>query len=200
MHRSMPNRIISNRLVIRCYSPKDVILLHDAIKQSLDHLKKWMPWAQTEPTSLAAKKELLEKFEYEFLQDLDYNFGIFNRKEDVLIGSSGLHTPVGPNSREIGYWINSKYVNQGYATESTKALIKVGFEHQEITNIRIHCDPKNLASRQIPNKLGFELVEILKDTTRGPDGKPRDTMIWNLIRNRYYEMSQNYPEIKVSRS
>ncbi|TXB55226.1 GNAT family N-acetyltransferase [Phaeodactylibacter luteus] len=37
---------------------------------------------------------------------------------------SGLHTRLGENAREIGYWINANYLKQGYATETVKALIK----------------------------------------------------------------------------
>ncbi|NAS13893.1 GNAT family N-acetyltransferase [Poritiphilus flavus] len=197
MQKEIPYGIITDRLVIRCYRPADAELLLEAITNSLDNLKKWMPWAKTEPSSLEAKKELLQKFELDFLKNIDYNFGLFNRKQDVFIGSAGLHTRIAPNAREIGYWINSAYLNQGYATECTHALIKVGFEYHEIDHIEIHCDPNNAASQQIPKKLSFELAEILKNHSTTPEGKPRDTMIWKLTHERYQETSDSYPEIEV---
>ena len=183
--------------MIRCYKPADAQMLVEAITSSLDNLKKWMLWAQTEPASLESKKELLKKFEHEYLQRIDYNFGIFNKDQDILIGSAGLHTRIGPKSREIGYWINSTYLNKGYATESTKALIKVGFEYHQIDNIEIHCDPMNIASQKIPKKLGFDLTDIRKSNATRPDGKPRDTMIWNMTLKRYHETLHLFPEIEV---
>ncbi len=197
MQKLIPYGILTDRLMIRCYNPADAEMLLEAITNSLDNLKKWMPWAQTEPSSLESKRALLKKFEADFIQNIDYTFGLFNKEQDVLIGSAGLHTRIGPRSREIGYWINSAYLNQGYATESTKALVKVGFEHHDIDTIEIHCDPKNIVSQQIPKKLGFDLLNILKHNTTTPDGNPRDTMIWCMTRERYLETRHSYPEVDV---
>ncbi len=197
MQKPIPYGIITNRLILRCYTPGDAEMLLEAITNSLDNLKKWMPWAQHEPSSLSSKRALLRKFETDFVQNIDYTFGLFNKQQDVLIGSAGLHTRIGPKSREIGYWINSAYLNQGYATESTKALVKVGFEYHGIATIQIHCDPKNIASQQIPKKLGFDLDSILESNTTTPEGQPRDTMIWSMSRERYLETRHSYPEVKV---
>lgn len=197
MQKQIPYGIITDRLVIRCYNSNDAELLMEAITNSLDNLKKWMPWAKSEPGSLESKKALLKKFEDDFVHNIDYNFGVFNKQQDVLIGSAGLHTRIGAKAREIGYWINSAYLNQGYATESTKALIKVGFEYHDINNIQIHCDPKNIASQQIPKKLGFDLTDILESNTTTPEGDLRDTMIWNMTLKRYHETLHSYPEVEV---
>lgn len=53
-----PYRIVSERLVIRCWEPPDAPLLKDAIDSSLEHLQPWMPWAQTEPQLLSEKVAL----------------------------------------------------------------------------------------------------------------------------------------------
>ncbi len=193
----IPNKIITDRLVIRCYDSNDAPLLIDAITNSLENLKQWMPWAKNEPTSLESKKELLTKFKLDFLQNIDYNFGLFNKHQDVLIGSAGLHTRIGPKSREIGYWINSKYLNQGYATECTRALIKVGFEYHGIENIQIRCDPNNVISQRIPEKLGFILIDVLESNTTTPNDDLRDTMIWNMTLDEYLKTKAAYPEINV---
>ena len=184
-------------MVIRCYQPGDAKMVLQAISNSLDELKQWMPWAQNEPSSLASKKALLKTFESDFIQGIDHTFGLFNKQQDVLIGSSGLHSRIGPKAREIGYWINTNYYNQGYATESTRALVKVGFEHLELEHIEIHCDPRNMASQQIPKKLAFDLAEILRDNTTSPEGSPRDTMIWRLSDKKFRETRDLYPKIEV---
>ena len=192
-----PNKIITDRLVIRCYESNDAELVLEAITNSLENLKQWMPWANNEPSSLKSKKELLAKFKLDFVQNIDYNFGLFNWHEDVLIGSAGLHTRIGPKSRENGYWINSKYLNQGYATECVRALIKVGFKYQGIENIQIRCDPNNVVSQRIPKKLGFDLIDVLERNTTTPGDDLRDTMIWNMTLKEYNKTNSAYPEIKV---
>ena len=197
MKNQIPYGIRTQRLLIRCYHPSDAPILLEAITHSLDDLKIWMPWAQSEPSSLESKQELLKKFEQEFLENIDYTFGIFNKQENVLIGSTGLHTRIGADAREIGYWINSKYANQGYATESTQALIKVGFEHHAVNTIEIHCDPKNVTSLKIPKKLGFDLVDTLQNNTTSPEGEPRNTMVWRMNLEQFQEIQDIFPEIEV---
>ena len=52
-------RIVTERLVIRCWEPADAVLAKEAIDSSLEHLRPWMPWAHAEPTTLEQKVQLL---------------------------------------------------------------------------------------------------------------------------------------------
>jgi len=36
-------RIESERLVIRCYNPKDALLLQKSVQESVEHLRPWLP-------------------------------------------------------------------------------------------------------------------------------------------------------------
>lgn len=178
-------RIETERLVIRCYAPQDAVLLKNAIDESLDHLRPWMPWAQNEPETLETKTARLRKYRGQFDLGIDYVFGIFNKAETELIGSTGLHTRPGEDAREIGYWINANYINQGYATEAVKALTVVGFEVEDLDRIEIHCAPNNINSLNVPKKLGYRHEATLKDRHIDPFGKKRDTMIWTMFKEDY---------------
>jgi len=178
-------RIVTERLVIRCYNPKDAILLKTSIDESLEHLRPWMDWAHGEPRSLQSKTDRLRKYRGQFDLGIDYVFGIFNKKEDVLIGSTGLHTRLGEEAREIGYWINANYAGKGYATEATKALTKVGFEVEGLERIEIHCASNNTRSQNVPKKLGYTHEATLRDRVVDHLGNKRDTMIWSLFRSDY---------------
>ena len=54
-----PYRIVTERLVLRCWEPRDAPLLKEAVDSSIDHLLPWMPWAAHEPQSLEDKVALL---------------------------------------------------------------------------------------------------------------------------------------------
>ena len=82
-------KIETERLIIRCYEPKDAKLLKQSIDESLEHLIPWMPWAKNEPESLANKMGRLRKCRGQFDLGLDYTFGIFSKDEKKLIGSTG---------------------------------------------------------------------------------------------------------------
>jgi len=55
-----PYRIETERLVIRCYEPRDAPLLKEAIDSSLEHLQPWMPWALDEPQTHMDEEEAAE--------------------------------------------------------------------------------------------------------------------------------------------
>ncbi len=189
-------RIETERFVLRCYNPSDAQLLTDSVNESLDHLKPWMPWAHDEPEPLEAKVKRLKGMRGRFDLGQDYTYGIFNPKEDRLLGGTGLHTRLGENELEIGYWIHKDFIKQGLATESTAALIKVAFEIIKIHRIEIHCDPANIASASVPRKLGFTHEGTLRANLYFLDHW-RDTMIWGLVETEYANSPASKAQIKV---
>jgi RimJ/RimL family protein N-acetyltransferase len=117
-----PQRIETERLVIRCWDVADAALLKDAVDSSLDHLRLRMPWARNEPEDLNRKIERLRKWRADFDAGRDFFYGIFSRDETRVLGGSGLHTRRGPGILELGYWIRADSINQGLATETAAAL------------------------------------------------------------------------------
>lgn len=190
-------KIETERLIIRCYEPADAQKLKDAIDESIEHLLPWMPWAKYEPESLEQKVERLRKFRGDFDLDRDYTFGIFDKEEKILIGSSGLHTRQGLNALEIGYWIRQSQIGKGYALECSKALTKIAFEFTEINRVEIHCEPSNTRSLNIPKKIGYTLEAVLKNRLTASDGGLRDDMIWTMFKEDYEKSELKNLELKV---
>jgi RimJ/RimL family protein N-acetyltransferase len=177
-------RVETDRLVIRCWDPRDAPLAHDAILASLDHLRPWMPWAHEEPRPIEARVELLRTFRGKFDLGQDFTYGIFDARESAVLGGTGLHTRRGKGVREIGYWIRAGHLQCGLATESTAALVKVAFEIDGVRRVEIRCDPKNRASAAIPRKLGFHQEGVLRDEIEFL-GAQRDTQVWSLVASEY---------------
>ncbi|MGE3728846.1 MAG: GNAT family N-acetyltransferase [Candidatus Sericytochromatia bacterium] len=186
-NKTIPYRIQSERLIIRCYHPSDAPLLKRSVDESLEQLKIWMPWAIHEPTSLAAKVQRLRLMRGQFDLDQDYTMGAFDLAESVLIAGTGLHKRGEVGALEIGYWVHSAYQNQGYATEMSRALAQVAFEYHGIHRLEIRCDPNNLASAAVPRKLGFEHEATLKQRDKTTSGQIRDTMVWSLFKQNYLQ-------------
>jgi RimJ/RimL family protein N-acetyltransferase len=174
-------RIVTPRLVIRCWNPTDAPLLKTAIDQSLEHLRHWMPWADSEPTDIQAKIDTLRYFRGRFDLNQDYTYGIFSPDEQRVLGGTGLHTAPGPDVREIGYWIHVDFINQGLATEVSAALTRVAFEISHVSRVEIHCEPTNLRSAAVPRKLGFTHEATLRQRITLNNGETRDSMLWTLL-------------------
>ncbi len=178
-------RIESERLVIRCYNPKDALHLQKAIQESLEHLRPWMPWVRDEPEELKVKIERLRLFRADFDLSKNYVYGVFDPNETELVGGTGLHPRVGLNAFEIGYWIHVNHINKGYATEISAALTKIAFEIENVKRVEIHCDPDNIKSAAIPKKLGYVYEATLRGRTETIEGVPSDSMIWLILREEY---------------
>ena len=189
-------RIETERLVVRCYQPSDAKLLADSVAENVEHLKPWMPWVHAEPEPIEEKEKRMLRFRGMFDLQQDYIYGIFNKEETKLLGGTGLHTRLGADELEIGYWMHKDHVKQGLTTESTAALIKVAFEIIHIHRIEIHCDPANHSSASIPRKLGFTHEGTLRAKTAFLD-KWSDSMIWGLLEDEYPNSPASKTKIKA---
>jgi len=189
-------RIETKRLLLRCYDPADAPLLVDSITESLEHLRPWMPWVHNEPEPIEEKVQRLKMYRSMFELGQEFVYGIFNQENTRVLGGTGLHTRVGEKQLEIGYWIHKDFINQGLATESTAALVKVTFKILRAHRIEIHCDPANVASSAIPRKLGFTLEGTLRAKTPFLE-RWSDSMIWGLLEDEYPDSPSSKVEIKV---
>lgn len=178
-------RIHTARLVIRCWNPEDAPLLQAAIDENLEHLHPWMPWSHDEPEPIQTKIDRLRRFRGLFDLDDDFIYAIFDRDETRVLGGTGLLTRLGPEVREIGYWIHRSFLNQGLATESSAALTRVAFEIDQVRRVEIHCDPRNVRSAAVPRKLGFTHEATLRQRTPDHEGTFHDRMIWTLLADEF---------------
>ena len=178
-----PYRIETERLVIRCYEPRDAPLIKESIDSSLEHLRPWMPWAEDEPQTLEEKIELARQFRANFDAGENFTYGIFDPDETELLGGTGLHGRIGLGGLEIGYWIRESATRRGLVTESTAAVTRVGFEMCGADRIEIRIDPANEASFGVPRKLGFVEEATLRRRLPGRAGGPlRDVTIFTMFR------------------
>ncbi len=175
-------RIVTPRLVLRCWQPTDAEPMQTSIRESLEHLKPWMTWAQNEANeTLQDKIERLRLFRARFDRDEDYAYGIFNPDETRVLGGCGLHRRQGAHALEIGYWLHVDYINRGLITEAAAALTRVAFEVENVARVEIRCDPANVRSAAVPRKLGYTHEATLKKRILISDSW-RDVMIWTLFR------------------
>jgi RimJ/RimL family protein N-acetyltransferase len=178
-----PYRVTTDRLVVRCWEPRDAPLLKEAIDSSLDHLRPWMPWAADEPQPLAAKVALLRRFRGQFDLGQDFLYGLFSPDESEVVGGSGLHTRAGEGALEIGYWIRASRAGHGLATEATAALTRVAFDVCGVDRVQIRVDPANARSIAIPRKLGFVEEARLRRRLPSRGAGPRDAIVFTLFRD-----------------
>jgi len=75
--------------------------------------------------------------------------------EARLIGHLTFHPWYAPRIYEIGWVFHPQYHGQGFATEAATALFAYGFETLGLHRIIATCQPENLASWRVMEKLGM---------------------------------------------
>jgi RimJ/RimL family protein N-acetyltransferase len=178
-------RIETERLVVRCWEPRDAPLLKEAIDGSIEHLRPWLPWAANEPQSIPDKVDLLRTFRAKFDLGEDFIYGILDRDERRVLGGTGLHTRVGAYAREIGYWIRADAAGRGYVTEAVAAVTRVGFEVERLERLEIRCEPANERSAAVARRLGYVEEALLRGRARDADDRPRDVVVFTLFADAY---------------
>ena len=178
-------RIETERLVVRCWEPRDAELLKHAIDSSLEHLRSWLPWAHGEPQSVAQKVALLRRFRGGFDLDQDFVYGVFDSAEARVLGGTGLHMRLGRRAREIGYWLRADAEGRGYMTEAVAALTRVAFEVDGVERVEIHCEPANERSAAVSRRLGYAHEATLRGRARDAHDRPRDVDVYTLFADAY---------------
>ncbi|HEX2205121.1 MAG TPA: GNAT family N-acetyltransferase [Longimicrobium sp.] len=166
-------RIVTPRLVVRCWDPADAPALTRAITESLDHLRAWLPWTRDEPEPVEEKAVRLRRFRALFDLDRDYTYGIFDRDGSRVLGGTGTHLRVGDGGGEIGYWIHPGAEGRGLVTEAAAAMVRAGFELHGFGWMEIRCAPGNARSFAVAERLGFVHEATVHE--------PYELMVWTLL-------------------
>ena len=178
-----PVEIVTERLLIRTPIIEDASAMNAAIRYSLPELKNWMIWAQEAPT-LDTSRSNLEGAIVKYEAGKDCRLHLFLKDSNIFIGSSGLHfRDKSVPSFEIGYWLSTEFVGNGYVTEAVQGITKFGFEQFGAKRIAIRMDDRNSASWRVAERSGYKLEGILHNDSRATDGSLRSTRVYALTRN-----------------
>lgn len=175
---ALADRISTRRLVMRLWQPADEPLFVDAVGESLEQLRAWLPWAQA---PLEEHWREMEKFLARPESANDLIYGVFDPVESRVLGGVGVHLRNGDDDRELGYWLRSGAVGHGYMSEAAAALTEEIFNSLPVVStVTIVCDPLNLRSAGVPQRLGFENTGIFPPKVVTPDRS--EDMIWRVTR------------------
>lgn len=178
-----PMPISTDRLIIRPTKESDGKMLNEAIMESYDDLHQFMEWADHIPSIEESQKYAKEASQNWIDQRNDEPYlqlVILYKNTGDFIGSISFHhynwsIP----SVETGYWIRKKYTGQGFITEATNAITQYAFKQLKVNRIALTCDPDNIKSKNIAERLHFTLEGRLKNHRRKPDTKALgDTLIY----------------------
>lgn len=177
-----PHEFETERLLIRCPLPGDGAMVNEAIVESHQELRAWMPFAVNLP-SVEESEENVRRAHAKFLLREDLRLHMFQKSSGRFVGSTGLHRINWDVGRfEIGYWIRTAESGQGLVTEAVHGIVRWASDHLDARRIEIRCDARNLRSRQVAARAGFHLEAVLRQDEPDIEGLPSDTPIYVKLR------------------
>lgn len=187
----IPMPITTPRLLLRVPQAGDGEVLFNNVKETYDQLYLWMnPWAK-ELGSIEEKEAVCRTAQANFILRKDMMILAFDQ-ENNFVGASGLHRFDWALRRfEIGYWITQSKQGKGYATEIANALTRYAFEMLNARTVHIGHAEGNEASRNVIQKLGFELEGQARLVHELPNGDIVDELTYSRIN------IDGLPELKI---
>lgn len=172
-------------LLLRPWQVADVPAMGRILEENDAHLRPWTPFLIDGRVPGQTLEERLVIHAEEFTDGARWVYGVFDAADGGILGGCGLYPRVGPGAIEIGYWLAAAATGRGIATRVAEALIEIAFQHPEIVRVEIRCDPRNIASARIPERLGF--------TIEPSPVVPADGLqVWTLDRDRTDDTSAGH--------
>jgi ribosomal-protein-alanine N-acetyltransferase len=170
--------IRTERLVLRDFREADWKSVHDyASDLEVVRYMDWGPNTVEETRSFIRRAIAYQQEQHRSVYDL----AVVLTPQNVLVGGCGIHVS-NPDGREgwIGYVLNRNFWGRGYATETAKALLKFGFSQLNLHRVFATCDPSNVASANVLEKIGMQREGYLREH-KWAKGKWRDSLLYAIL-------------------
>ena len=146
--------LVTSRLVLREFSDSD----HEAVHAYSGDpgVTRYMDWGPNSPEDTAAFLAEV-RGEANAVPRLSYTLAVVVRANDELVGAVHLGETSREHRRgEMGYVLAQAHWRRGYATEAAAAIVRFGFEEVGFHKIAATCDPDNVASARVLEKIGMQ--------------------------------------------
>lgn len=174
--------LIGNRVTLREMKEMDWNDVHSYA--SLPTVCKYQPWG---PNSEEDSREFVQQViaDSNEIPRSRYVFAVI--VEGKLIGSGEINIQDFIDRKgEIGYIMHPAYWGLGYATEVARILIEFGFTQLNLHRISATCDPRNIGSVKVLEKVGMIREGTIRDDFLIHNGW-RDSHLYGILEHEWLE-------------
>ncbi len=184
------NKLIGKRIVLKLNKPLISLanIMFMVISDNRKHLGPWFPWEAKTKNVEDSFKYLLDTHQ-KIKNKEKFDYGIY--LDDVYIGNIGIFDiSKEKKSAEIGYWLSSSYLRNGYVTEAVKLLEKEFFFIFGLNRIQIKCDERNIASAGVAKKCGYLFEGKYREDSFSDFFKGfRNTLVFSKLKSEFRRIS-----------
>jgi ribosomal-protein-serine acetyltransferase len=150
----MREQLSDDRIAIIKIIPEHIPLLFQAVYESREKLKVWLPWCHSN-YNIEETKEWVNIQQIEWNDRREFSFGIFELNSNRFVGGCGINQinwihKIG----NVGYWIRTDAAGKGYASAAAKLCAMFGFMDVNLNRIEIIAAKDNIASQKAAEKTG----------------------------------------------
>jgi ribosomal-protein-serine acetyltransferase len=144
---------LSENTEVRLLEERHAQELTDLTDRNREHLRKWLPWVDTNRT-VEDRKNFIRGALKQFAQNKGFVAGIWH--DGRLAGVIG-YDPIDWENRTtaLGYWLGEEFQGNGLVTAACRALVDHAFLELKLNRVSIACATENKRSCAIPERLGF---------------------------------------------
>jgi [ribosomal protein S5]-alanine N-acetyltransferase len=174
--------LTGNRIYIRFFEDSDAESLLDLHVRNRELFQKYSPTFPDDYYTLDSKRKYIVNSIKQREEDKNYNFGIYLKENDKLIGDVDLFN-VNRGALQrclIGYSLDKEYNGNGYMTEAVSLAVKFAFDELKLHRIDAGTMLSNTGSMRVLEKAGFHREGIEKKGVK-INGQWEDHQIFALI-------------------
>lgn len=162
----------------RPFEPDESGAIFDLVLANREHLDRWLLWSnsiQAESDAAATIAKYVTRRD----AGLGFNCGIW--VGDRLAGGI-VCRDLNPEDRnaEIGYWLGSEFTGRGLATAAATMATDYLIRIRDMHRVTMHCAGDNVRSRAIPERLGYTLDGILRESN-SLNGQFYDQAVYSVL-------------------
>jgi ribosomal-protein-serine acetyltransferase len=169
------------RVLVRPYRVSDAESLKEAVEESREHIRPWLPFADEHQT-VEESRDWIIHTQVQWLLREALNCGVWEIASNRYLGGTGFHIrdwDIG--YFEIGYWLRANAEGHGYITEAARLLTEYAFDVFKANRVEIRCDERNIRSASVARRLGFQQEARRRNDMLSPLGEIRTTLIFGMI-------------------
>ncbi|NYZ79770.1 GNAT family N-acetyltransferase [Candidatus Micrarchaeota archaeon] len=135
--------------------------------------------------TLEKEINFIKKWDENIASGKEFVFGIIEKKSNKLIGTSVLAEVNKTNhSSEFGLWIGKESWGKGYGVETTKLMLKYGFEKLKLHSIHAGAYSFNERSINLMKKSGMKQVGRYRERINR-DNKYYDYLVFDILKSEF---------------
>ena len=190
MHKlliDIPDRIETERLVLRRYQAGDGAWYYPMSQQNQPHLARYESGNPVMGIHSEEEAEIVVRdFAAEWAARNAFYMGAFLKATlefaaQIYVGVVNWDLP----EFEIGYFAEQAHEGKGYVTEAVRGAIRFCFEVLGACRVSLRCDDTNVRSYGVADRCGMVREGHIREDKRHADGSLSGTLIYGLLRSEF---------------